>query len=204
MSYQIWDNVTRGTPGPTGPTGATGPAGGPTGATGPAGVTGPTGSAGGLSSYSSIYSLTTQSVTGANAPTYVAYDTIDVNVGGYALNAGSTGIIVPSAGTYEVIPSIIFAKSGGGVSAVFWWLTKNGSILPDSGTQLSIAGNNNETVGTVSYLTASLNAGDVIGTQYASSDATVQILATPAQTSPPGPYDRPATPSVITTIKYLG
>lgn len=227
MSYQIWDNVIRGQEGPTGPigpTGATGPAGptGPVGSTGGIGITGPTGPQGvtgntgptgatgdtgpigptgsGITVYGSFYSTVTQNVGGADTATYLTHNTIDVNVGGFSLTGGNTGIMVPTAGTYEIIPSIIFGKTGGGVTQVFFWFQKNGINISDSGTQLSISGNNNETVGTVSYLTAPLNANDVISLQFASADATVQAVASPAITTP---YQRPNTPSIITTVKRL-
>jgi hypothetical protein len=69
MSYQIWDNVTRGQIGPTGPTGPSG-GGGVTGPTGPAGPTGATGTFDVLSA--SWYKTSAQTISTTGAPSFVS------------------------------------------------------------------------------------------------------------------------------------
>lgn len=145
-------------------------------------------------SFSCSYTVST---TGANVIKGVPYDTTNVNNGGFTYS-GST-ITVPVSGTYEIIPSIQFDKTGGGTNSAFFWLKVNGSNVPDSSTEITIAGPTAATVGTASLM-VSMNANDKMEVVFASSDTTMIALAVAAQTSP---YSRPGNPSIITTIKRL-
>jgi hypothetical protein len=152
-----------------------------------------------LATFASFYSSATIPVTAANTPTLLTYTNTVSNVGGYGISGGT--ITVPQNGYYEIIPSIVFTKSGGGVSTIYFWFRRGGVDIPESGNQLSIDGNNTETIATVSFITPLLSALEDIEIWFASSDATVIAKFDPAQTAPP--YDRPAVPSIITTIKQL-
>lgn len=149
----------------------------------------------GLSTFASCYNAGDIPITAASTPTLLTYTNTAVNVGGYGIAGGT--ITVPNIGHYEIIPSIIFHKSGGGISEVYFWFRRGGVDIPDSGNLLAIAGNNNETIGTISFITPLLSAGENIEIWFASTDATV--LAEAAPTPPFGP----AVPSIITTIKQL-
>ena len=174
-------NPTAGPPGPRGPTGPTGPV-----------------SPYAYAAFSSTVTQPIATVGGNPVPTVLTYNNTDVNVGSYILTDSSGAIQVPRAGVYEFIPSIVFAKTGGGISVVWFYFTKNGSPLADSGSQLSIAGNNNETIGTLSYMEALLT-GDRIGVYFYGTDTTTRALYSA------GPIAGvPASPSIITTVKYLG
>ena len=151
-------------------------------------------------------SSTTQLQTGgvANTPTPIAFDSAVVNNGvGLQGVLPSTIIEVKEAGTYELIFSIQFDKSGGGTSPVDAWVRVNGNDVPDSGSQTTVQGNNGETVLTVNTFLV-LAANDTVEIVFASSDATMAVTAFPAWTVAGGdPYDRPAIPSIIVTMKAL-
>lgn len=151
-----------------------------------------------VTKYNASYSCSSNiPVIGANTVTPLYYDTVDVNNGGFSY-LGST-ITVPVAGTYEIIPSIQFDKTGGGTANAFFWAKINGTDVPNSATEITIAGPTAATVGTASiFLTMSAN--DKFEIVYASADANMIALAVAAQTSP---YSRPANPSIIVTIKKL-
>jgi hypothetical protein len=151
-------------------------------------------------------SSTTQLQTGgvANTPTPIAFDSAVVNNGvGLQGVLPSTIIEVKEAGTYELIFSIQFDKVGVGVDSVDAWVRVNGNDVPDSATQIVVAGNNGETVMTVAtFLT--LLANDTVEIVFASAEATMAVTAFPAWTVGGGdPYDRPAIPSIIVTMKAL-
>jgi hypothetical protein len=136
----------------------------------------------------------------ASTPTPITYNSADVT-NGIALAVGAPSqIIVSKAGLYAVTFSIQFDKSGGGVSTAEAWLRVNGFDVPYSATQIVVAGTNGETVMTVPQF-LNLNALDRIEVVFASTDATMEVAAFPAQTSP---YVRPAVPSIITTVTLLG
>lgn len=148
--------------------------------------------------YASFSATATQTVTAADTPTKVNFNFEDVDQGGFSLSSGS--IIVPYSGSYEFIPSIIFTKTGGAVASVYFWMQVNGVDVPNSSTQITLAGNNEETCPAAALITASLNAGDNVALYFASDSASAQIFASAAQTSP---YVRPATPAAIMTAKLL-
>jgi hypothetical protein len=139
----------------------------------------------------------------ASTPTAITYNLADVT-NGIALVIGSPSQIrVSKTGLYQVQFSIQFDKSGGGTSQVDAWLRKNGTDIPDSATQVVVAGTNGETVMTVPYM-LNLNANDFIEVVFASTDATVAVTSFPAWTTPGNPYNRPAVPSIITNVQLLG
>jgi hypothetical protein len=153
-------------------------------------------------SFASFSSTATQTVTAANTVTPITYDTVELNTGGYTMSGAN--IRVSRAGNYEVIPSIQFDKSGGGVSTVeFWFQTSTDATtwtdVSRSATQCAISGTNGEVVGTVSLM-LTLNALDYFRIVMASSDSTMSAAAFSAITTP---YVRPAIPSIITSVKLL-
>jgi hypothetical protein len=148
--------------------------------------------------YGSFSSTATQTVSGAGTPTVITYNTTDVASG---VSRGGTGqegrVIVSETGIYKVLTSIIFKHSNSSASDCFFWVRKNGSDVANSGTAIAVLGE--AIVGTVELI-LSLNANDYIEIYIASSDASTNALAYTASTSP---YNRPACPSIITTIIKL-
>jgi hypothetical protein len=146
----------------------------------------------------SFSSSATQTVTAANTPTRLTYSNTEYTKGGITYDV-SGHIIVPTAGAYEIIISIQFDKTGGGVDVADFWFQLDDVDIPRSATQLVVAGTNGETVGTVAVI-LDLTAGQKVSTMIASADATMGATAFPAITTP---YVRPAIPSIITCIKMI-
>jgi hypothetical protein len=130
----------------------------------------------------------------------IQHGQLDVNIGGFALNAGN--IVIPTTGTYRVFTSIQLDKSGGGVSPCDFWVAVNGLDIPNSASQVVVNGQTGETLATVEII-LQLNATNQIGVVFASSDNTMAATYFGAQTNPPGPYTRPAVPSIITNIQRI-
>ena len=149
-------------------------------------------------------STTTQTQTGgvANTPTAISFTAATVSNGISLPSTPGTLIRVSQDGTYELIFSIQFDKSGGGTSPVDVWVRVNGNDEPDSASQVVVAGTNGETIMTINTMLV-LGAGDDIEIVFASSDATMAVTTFPAWTTPGDPYDRPRIPGIIVTIKSL-
>jgi hypothetical protein len=143
----------------------------------------------------------TKTVTAANTPTVIPYDTIEVSRGITYQNTSQ--VVAPIKGFYEFNWSIQLDKSGGGSSVCEIWLRKNGNDIPRSCSQMVVDSQNGETLPFVNYF-LDLEAGDYIEVVFASADATMAASYFPAFTTPIDPYNRPAIPAIITTMKYLG
>lgn len=153
----------------------------------------------------SFFSSNTQTQTGgsSNTPTPIAFDVTTVSNGvDLSGSAPSSQIRVSKDGLYSYQFSCQLDKSGGGISACDIWLRRNGTDIPDTATQVVVAGTNGETVMTVPFF-VDLSANDVLETVFASGDDTMAITAFPAWTTPGDPYDRPAIPSIIANINLL-
>jgi hypothetical protein len=150
----------------------------------------------------SFFSSTTQAQTGgaSNTPTPITFDTTTVTNGvDLSGSSPSSQIRVSKDGLYSFQFSAQLDKSGGGVDSAEIWLRRNGTDIPSTATQVVVAGTNGETVMTVPFF-LDLSANDYIETVFASGDATMEIAAFPAITSP---YTRPAVPSIIANINLL-
>jgi len=151
--------------------------------------------------YGTFSSVNTQTVSAANTPTEITHDTVEVAIGGVDIS-GAGGIYLPVAGNYLVSVSIQLDKSGGGVSPCDFWLRLNGVDVPRSASQVVVNGTNGETLAAVVSITAA-TAGQILSVIFASSDNTMAATAFPAWVTPGDPYDRPAIPSIITTVSLL-
>ena len=149
--------------------------------------------------YGGFFDSSSHTVTAANTPTVIPVRSVASKNG---IDVSGNGIKVPYTGTYEWIPSIQFDKSGGGVSPCDFWARKNGVDIPSSASQITVQGNNGETLGTVGLI-VDMSANDLFELYFASSDNTMTATAFPALTTPGDPYDRPAIPSVILNAKLL-
>jgi hypothetical protein len=165
---------TAGSQGAQGTTGATGPGGlqgasgaggalGPAGPTGPAGAAGPTGS-NGLSEYAYVYNLGAQTVP---LEADVIFDAHGVLTSGITHVAGSAGVVLVNAGTYQVT----FSVSGTEVSQIAVFV--NGVTVPGAiyGSGAGTQQNTGQTIVTVA-------AGAVLTIRNHTSSAAVG-LATP-------------------------
>lgn len=146
--------------------------------------------------YGCFSSSVTTTVTGANVPTLINHNIVEVG-GGLSISGGNINLL--RAGNYEVSTSIQLAKSSGGTDLVYFWFRLNGVDVPRSGSQIRMQNNNGEVLANVTAMITA-NAGDALSVVFGSADATVQALASGAQSSP---MVVPAIPSCITSVKLL-
>jgi hypothetical protein len=142
----------------------------------------------------SWYDSTTQTVAGANTETPLVYNSQSVNVGGFTY--GGSTITVPVGGLYEITHSIQFDTTSGGTNEAYFWLKKNGTTIPQSGSIVSVV-NNGETLGTISFLDQAA-ANDQYAVSIQSADTNMRAAAFVASGNIPG------IPSLITNIKRVG
>lgn len=148
--------------------------------------------------YGSFSSTATQTVAGADTPTVITYNTTDIASG---VSRGGTGeegrVVVSEAGVYKLLTSIVLDQDNSSVAQCFFWFRKNGTDIANSGTAIQLVGE--DVVGTVELI-VSFTANQYFEVVLASSDNTAKALATASSSSP---YNRPAVPSIITTVVKL-
>lgn len=185
--------------GPTGPIGATG-ATGATGPTGPTGATGAVGAGGATGYYGSFYDTTTQTnaagATGANVMTYNSTD-ISREVSIVTSGGKASRITVNYEGIYNIQFSAQFEKTTANADVVNIWLSKNGTNVPDTDTEITLSGSS-RSVAAWNFL-VSANAGDYYELYWSSPDLNVQMLYQGPNTNP----TRPAIPSIILTVQQV-
>jgi hypothetical protein len=153
----------------------------------------------------SFFSSNTQAQTGgvSNTPTPITFDVTTVSNGiDLSGSVPTSQIRVSKDGLYSFQFSAQLDKTGGGTDGTEIWLRRNGTDIPNTATQVVVAGTNGETVMTVPFF-LDLSANDYIETVFASGDPTMVIAAFPAWVTPGDPYDRPAVPSIIANMNLL-
>lgn len=116
--------------------------------------------------------------------------------------ANSSRVQVNRKATYNVQFSAMFSNPDGTAHAVSVWLTRNGTAVADSCTDLTVPakhGNvHGKAVGAWNFF-IDLNAGDYVELYWSTPQATVIIEHQDARTTP----TRPVTPSVILTVNEI-
>jgi len=144
--------------------------------------------------YGSFTANTTQTVITSNVATPANFDTTEIASGITLANVSS--IQVNKTGVYRILGSPQFDKSGGGTSLAYFWLTKNGSNVPRTNSQMTVQGNNGEVFASVEFLQY-LSTGEAVGISFASSDNTMALTAYPETAF------APSTPALIFNINQL-
>jgi hypothetical protein len=116
----------------------------------------------------------------------------------------NSNITIAKAGIYNIQFSVQLANGHNAEEDFDIWLRKNGTNVPNTNTQFTVArdrsGNPGKSVAALNLLVDAA-AGDVYQLMWAVTNTLVTIEAIPEQTTP---YARPATPSVIVTVTPVG
>jgi len=148
--------------------------------------------------FASYYDTTTQSLSGANTPTVISFNTVVIESG--ITLSDSTKITVSIPGVYSVGISMQFDKSSVlSLEPIYIWTRVNGEDVPDSAGEIRLLNNNSEALPFIPYL-YELNANDYIEFVFASSDDSVILSYIPLTNSP---YVRPGAPSITLEIKQI-
>lgn len=148
--------------------------------------------------YGMFQDNTTQTNGGATTANVMTYNTTDF-ANGISVVSNSR-LTVSRTGVYNIQFSSQFSRAGGvGFSTIDVWLSKNGSNVAETNTQLNVPQSGGKAVAAWNYL-AQATAGDYFELYWASSDTAVEMWFSAAGTNP----TRPVTPSVIVTITQVG
>lgn len=150
--------------------------------------------------YGSFYDVNSQTTLGSTEE-LMQFGTTDISVGVTIVNNGlgdPTRITVASTGVYNIQFSAQLTKTGGSTGDVYIYLKKNGIIVPDSNTKLTLANNGHYVVASWNFF-VQLNAGQYTEIAWYSTSANVELH-----------YDAipvvglPAIPSIILTVNKVG
>jgi hypothetical protein len=160
----------------------------------------PSGFAGGQGVlYGAFSDTTSQNIAVVDTPYPITMNTTDLVDGVYLDSVNTSRVICPSSGIYNFQFSLQLQSTSSSSKVVTIWARINGTDVPDTATNITIAGNNSQQVAAWNFL-LSMNAGQYFELVWASDSTTVSLYHSPAQTSP---YARPAIPSVIMTVAQV-
>jgi hypothetical protein len=150
--------------------------------------------------YAAIQRTTDKTFT-ANTATLVTFDQNDYLNG--CTNDGTDGIVVQQAGIYNYQFSVQWRNSDTQLHDSWIWLRKNGTDIPGTSSQFSVAqrhgGVDGHTIAAANFY-VDLNAGDFVSLYAAVNDVGVTMDASAAQTVP---FGMPAIPSVVATLSFV-
>lgn len=145
----------------------------------------------------SAYHQTTQSGFTTTAAYSISASTV-ASSNGISVVDGSK-FTVASGGTFNLQFSVQLNKLQGGTAEdVEIWLAKNGTNIPFSNTNITLANNNNLTVAAWNFV-ETMNAGDYLELKLNVTDTHVVLFAEGTKTNP----TRPEIPSAIVTLTQI-
>jgi hypothetical protein len=148
--------------------------------------------------YGMFQDNTTQTNAGATSANVMTYNTTDFANGVSVVS--NSRLTISRTGVYNIQFSSQFSRAGGaGFSTVEIWLSKNGTNVPETNTQLNVPQSGGKAVAAWNFLVQA-TAGDYFQLYWASSDTAVEMWYAAAGTNP----TRPVTPSVIVTVTQVG
>lgn len=148
--------------------------------------------------YGSFYDMNDQTTLGSTEE-LMEFGTTDISSGVTIANNGlgnPTEITVSSNGVYNIQFSAQLLNTTGGTSEVYIYLKKNGAIVPDSNTRITLANNGHYVVAAWNFF-LQLNAGQYaeIAWYSTTNHASIQTLT--------APVGLPAIPSTILTVNRV-
>jgi len=144
------------------------------------------------SRYGSFYDTTTQTAATINTATAITFNSTDLSHGVY-LGSPASRIYVDSEGIYNFDTSFQLDKTSGGTAVFDFWFRLNGVDVTNSGSRITIQGNNAEIFSSLNYF-FKLKAGDYVELMFSVTDVSVELKTFPAAAPHPG------IPSIILTV----
>ena len=151
--------------------------------------------------YGAFSSTTNQTVSAADTPTRVSFDTEEAVNGTY--HVAGDGLHITYPGVYNVQFSVQFENSTTSIHEATIWIKQNGIDVPRTASIIAVPSKHGGINGYMIfaanfYVTAA--AGDYVEMWWASTSTSLIMEAYAASTSP---YTRPAIPSVALTISFV-
>ena len=148
-------------------------------------------------SYGSFIDVQTQSGS-INTAYPIKHDTTEFAYGVSVTGSLKDKFYISGSGVYSVISSLQFVHSTGGTATVSTWVRINNINVPNTTTDLQLAGNGAKDLLVMNYF-LQLKRGDIVELMWSTDlgDTTLTYI------SPRSSPDRPAIPSVITTFQQI-
>lgn len=148
--------------------------------------------------YGSFFDTTTQTTLG-NTEEIMTFNTVDLSATAGVTLVGGTEITATVDGVYNLQFSAQLRKtSGGQAQLIYIYFKKNGLVIPDSATALTLANNNQLVVAAWNFF-VQLNVGEYVEIAWYATANTIQLY----NTTPPV-ANVPDIPSIIATIQQVG
>jgi hypothetical protein len=148
--------------------------------------------------YLSAYHTASLTTAVQNTPYSMSFSTTDfssgINIGGPIRNQ----IQIVNAGIYDIQFSCQVDKTSGTTANGYIWLAKNGTDVPETNTQITLAGGQNDAQVAAWNFYLSASAGDYYELRYGADQTNFRIHYNLSQTV------GPAIPSVILTVGRIG
>lgn len=147
--------------------------------------------------HGSFHSEINQSATSTTTAYSLSAETTDFSSGVSVVDG--TKFTVSSGGTFNLQFSAVFQKTqGGSIEYVSIWLAKNGSNIPWTNTDVSMANNNEYVIAAWNFI-EEMDAGDYLELKWRTSTLSMVCSFIGEQSNP----SRPATPSLIVTVTQI-
>lgn len=147
--------------------------------------------------YGTFSSNQDQPVAAADTPTIATFN-VNEDVNQTEIVDG-TKIKVYATGDYFFQFSAQFSRASSSTAQADIWLRKNGVDIPRTNSRVTLQGNPNEVLLTLSYI-LDLKENDYVQVVFSSADSSVKMEAYSSLTTPA----RPDIPSIISTINLVG
>jgi hypothetical protein len=147
--------------------------------------------------FGSFYSTVDQTNAGASVANKMTYNVTDLSNGVSIVS--NSRITIGNAGNYNIQFSAQLDKTDSGDDVVQIWICKNGNLVANSNTEMTLTGNAGKHVAAWNWFVTAA-AGDYFEICWHSIDTAVFINYVAAASSPA----RPAIPSIILTVNKIG
>lgn len=142
--------------------------------------------------YGVFSDTTTQTAAAINTAYAVTFNTTDLSNGVY-IGSPTSRVYVDRLGIYNFQFSVQLDQASASAHDVFIWADINGTTQPNTGTKVTLVGNNAANVAAWNFVFR-LNAGDYFRLMWSTTNTACQITAAAAAAPVP------AIPSVILTV----
>jgi hypothetical protein len=155
--------------------------------------------------YGGFSDSTTQTITTANTPQALLFNTNDI-VDGPLFTGGvpdiyidptvTSRVVILYPGVYNIQFSLQLHCTNASAKNIYIWINKNGSKVANTASRLQISGSNNEQVVGWNFLVETLTSGDYYELMWQADSTNIQAYAVAATAT------IPAIPSVILTVTH--
>lgn len=148
--------------------------------------------------YLSAYHTASMYVTTPSALYSMSFSTTDFSSNVTVANPDQSYITFANPGVYDLQFSTQITKTSGTKSNVYIWLRQNGTDVPNTNTDITLAGGSDErVVAAWNFFVKTTTANETAQLMYGGTVGNVQLLAT-------GSSIGPFIPSVIVTVNRVG